>query len=137
MPNIRQTTVRLELLALLKRQSEPLSVPAILGELKKKKLIVNKTTIYRQLTALSAEKIVQEVRLDERGVRYEYAAPDDHHHHLVCLNCGNIDDISFPDDLERQEAAIAKQKKFRVFRHSLEFFGYCKHCAPLMRVYQS
>ena len=133
MPEQRQTAARRELLALFQRAPEPLSVAAILRELKKKKLAVNKTTVYRQLSALVADGIVHEVRLDKRGTRFEYTAPDDHHHHLVCLRCGNIEDVSFPDDLKRQEATIARQKKFKVIRHSLEFFGYCFRCTPLTR----
>lgn len=128
MRELRQTAIHKELLALLKGRAKPLSVPDILNELKKKKLMANKTTIYRQLAALTAEGIAREVRLAERGALYEYAS-NDHHHHLVCVQCGNIEDISFPNDLNRQEDAIAKQKKFKVLRHSLEFFGHCERCA--------
>lgn len=128
MPAVRRSAVRKELITLFREADEPLSVASILLSLKKKDLPVNKTTVYRQLASLTAEGIMREVRLAERGVRYEYAARDDHHHHLVCMKCGSIADVSFPDDLKRQEAAIIRQKKFRVFRHSLEFFGYCRDC---------
>ncbi|MFN7661413.1 MAG: transcriptional repressor, partial [Dolichospermum sp.] len=48
-------------------------------------------------------------------------------HHLTCLQCG----ISIPIDqcpvheLERQ---LQTSHEFKVFYHTLEFFGLCKQC---------
>jgi Fe2+ or Zn2+ uptake regulation protein len=124
----RITAVRTAVLAILTKEEHPLSVQDLLNKLAKRHLRANKTTVYRQLETLTAKQIVREIRFADRTVRYELARDNDHHHHLVCLNCGKTEDISFKEDIERQEKSIMKQKKFKVLEHSLEFFGLCHAC---------
>lgn len=124
----RITTVRRALIQILSKDHQPISVQEILQKLKERSIIANKTTVYRQLETLLKYNFVHEVRLSDRSVLYELANGKDHHHHLVCLGCGSIEDVSFRDDLERQEKNIIKSKKFKIIRHSLEFFGWCLKC---------
>lgn len=124
----RITGVRKAIVEILSTGHNPLSVPELLASLKKKKLIVNKTTVYRQLELLLFHKVVREVRFQDRRVRYELSLGEDHHHHLVCIKCHKTDDISFDEDLERQEKTILAKKKFKVLNHSLEFYGLCANC---------
>ncbi len=124
----RITAIRRVLVNVLEKTTRPLSVQDLLVKLKKSSIDANKTTVYRQLETLLKYNLLREIRLADRSVLYELAREDDHHHHLVCLGCGEIDDVSFKDDVERQEKNILKTKKFKVARHSLEFFGWCAHC---------
>lgn len=124
----RLTNVRKQLLAIFVAAENPLTPIELQQRLVKRHLPSNKTTIYRQLETLVKYNIIQEVQLADRTKRYELASGEDHHHHLVCLSCGTIDEVSFKDDLERQERLIRSQKKFKIVRHMLEFFGYCARC---------
>ena len=124
----RITEIRRVLVDILAKSQKPLSVQDILAKLKIRCIEANKTTVYRQLETLHKYNFIYEVRLADRSVLYELASEDDHHHHLVCLGCGAIEDVSFKDDVERQEKNILKTKKFKVVRHSLEFFGWCAKC---------
>jgi len=124
----RITPLRVALISLLAKIKAPLTPREILRALAKKGFKVNKTTIYRQLEALTRYNLVQKIRLADRTDRYEIVSDDDHHHHLVCLTCDRIEDVSFPTDLKKQELVIWKKNKFKVLRHSLEFFGLCKAC---------
>lgn len=124
----RITAVRRALVDILTSYRHPISVQDVLTKLKNKKLSANKTTVYRQLTVLEQYNIVREIRFSDRMVRYELASADDHHHHLVCLRCSRVEDVAFNEDVERQEKKILKKYKFKVTRHSLEFFGLCGRC---------
>lgn len=124
----RITSVRKAIVEILSAGHNPLSVPELMSSLKKKQLMVNKTTVYRQLELLLFHKVVNEVRFHDRRVRYELNVGDDHHHHLVCIKCHKTEDISFEEDLERQEKIILQKKKFKVLQHSLEFYGLCEKC---------
>lgn len=124
----RITSIRKAIVEILSGEHNPLSVQEIIAELKKKQLTANKTTVYRQLELLLFHKIVREVRLHDRSLRYELALGDDHHHHLVCIKCHKTEDISFEEDIERQEKIILQKKKFKVLQHSFEFFGLCEKC---------
>ena len=92
-----------------------------------KKIGMNKTSIYREIAFLLRLKIIQEVDFGDRIKRYELRDLK-HHHHLICLRCKNVQDISFTENLEWEEKRIKKLKKFQVVRHDLEFFGYCQKC---------
>lgn len=100
----------------------------MLKELKRKKIAANKTTVYRQLESLLKAGAVTEVRIGDRAKQYELVDSTGHHHHLVCLRCKKVEDIDFPEELERQEKNIWKNKKFKVLQHNLEFFGLCRNC---------
>lgn len=123
------TPVRRALIEILVAAREPLSPDELLERLAKRRMSINKTTIYRQLENLLRLGLVHEVRLGDRPVRYELADPhDSHHHHLVCTACGRVEDVELPGDLSTFEKAITRRKKFIVLRHSLEFFGLCRKC---------
>jgi Fe2+ or Zn2+ uptake regulation protein len=124
----RLTHLRRAVIEILAKSTAPISTQEILEKLAQKKLTANKTTVYRQLATLAQQNLVREIRLSDRSVRYELGDDDDHHHHLVCTNCNRVEDISFEEDLARQEATIKRTKKFKVTHHALEFFGLCKKC---------
>lgn len=56
-----------------------------------------------------------------------------HHHHLVCVDCGAVDDISLSAELEAliEEAAdrIAGAGGYDLTGHNLEVEGRCRACA--------
>lgn len=90
-----------------------------------KKVKPDRSTIYRELRFLTKNNIV--IKNTISGTDY-YEIPQDHHHHLVCLNCNSIDKIDIGNHLEKQEKQIAKQNEFNIINHSLEFYGYCRNC---------
>ena len=125
---LRLTKTRRAMIALFLREHTPLSVPQILDELSAQMIHVNKTTVYRELETLEMLSIVKSVKLEDRKQYFELATRD-HHHHFVCVECEEIEDVHLDEcDLERQEELLARKNGFSVFRHSIEFFGLCKLC---------
>ncbi|OGH66584.1 MAG: hypothetical protein A3B90_00935 [Candidatus Magasanikbacteria bacterium RIFCSPHIGHO2_02_FULL_41_13] len=125
----RLTKTRLAVLEIFFCDSHPFSVAEILASLKKQGIWVNKTTVYREMEFLLEKGIVSTVFLDEKHTKYELNLG--HHHHLVCRNCGNIEEVEMKEieDLFAVIEKKLKQKmKFTNISHSLEFFGLCNHC---------
>ncbi len=126
---LRLTKTRRAVLELLVATHTPLSVPRILDELACRGLSVNKTTVYRELEQLEKVDIVKSLSLQDRKQYFELATRD-HHHHFVCIECDEVEDVLFDEsDLLRQESLLVQKKGFSVFRHSLEFFGLCRMCS--------
>jgi Fe2+ or Zn2+ uptake regulation protein len=119
----RITSQKKEVLRAL--QKKPLSVLEIFESVNTKVTKIDKATIYRILTSFVELAVVKEVYLGNREVRYELSNCG-HHHHLVCENCGSIDDVELCEDTLLKE--VQKQSSFKVKSHSLEFFGTCKKC---------
>lgn len=123
---LRQTAARTALIETLAERHEPRSAGDLLAALVARKLLVNKTTLYRELEFLRQQGIVTDVRLNERQIRYELAG--EHHHHLVCTSCDRIEDVVLDRDLESEERRIERTTRFKIQRHVLEFFGVCAKC---------
>jgi len=110
---------------LLVLQKKPQTVIEILGGVKLKKVSIDKATVYRILTNLKELEIVKEIRLRDREVRYELSNCE-HHHHLVCEKCGDIEDVALCEETILKE--VKKQSHFKIDSHTLEFFGLCEKC---------
>ncbi|MNW64533.1 Ferric uptake regulation protein [compost metagenome] len=51
-------------------------------------------------------------------------ATQEHHDHLVCLDCGKV--IEFSDEvIEQRQRDIAKHHNIRLTNHSLYLYGHC------------
>jgi Fur family transcriptional regulator, ferric uptake regulator len=90
-----------------------------------KKIKPDRSTIYRELQFLTKNNVI--IKNSISGIDY-YEVPQDHHHHLVCMGCDSISKVEIDNHLEKQEKQIAKQNKFNIINHSLEFYGYCQKC---------
>lgn len=126
----RMTSVRSSLVEIFSRKKKPISAGEILEELKKYGLVVNKTTVYRELEFLLQGKVISQISLDDDQKRYELF--EEHHHHLVCQNCRKIEEVEFVEIeklLSSVEKKLLKKKSFSRILHSLEFFGLCSKCS--------
>ncbi|MCL9971853.1 MAG: transcriptional repressor [Candidatus Pacebacteria bacterium] len=119
----RTTNDRKVIQEVLSKAQQPLTVREIR---KSAGQSVHLSTVYRAITEMSSEGSIRRVDFGGRVPRYEVAG--EHHHHIVCTTCGDIEDVhTEPRGLEK--AALVESKKFKsVHAHSLEFFGVCKKC---------
>ncbi|MBN3884326.1 MAG: Fur family transcriptional regulator [Nostoc sp.] len=110
---------------LLKTIKKGISAQDIYVELRNTNQSMGLATVYRSLEALKLEGMVQVRNLANGEALYSLAQQDKHH--LTCLQCG----VSIPihqcpvHDLEDQ---LESSHKFKVFYHTLEFFGLCSQC---------
>ena len=123
----RLTPARNAICSFLKNHQEPVDYEQILAFLKKHKLRVNKTTVYRQLDSLLKEGLIQELDFGEGKKRYEMKQ-EHHHHHLLCTNCHKVECVDIKDDFHNEEKKILRNNNFKVKSHVLEFFGICGNC---------
>ena len=91
------------------------------------------SSLYRTLAVLEDADIVVP-HLSTKGVaRYELAEwLAGHHHHLVCVECGRVEDVDVPERYETQVHelvdAISAQASFTATNHALEIEGTCSAC---------
>jgi Fur family transcriptional regulator, ferric uptake regulator len=123
----RLTGIRKGIIGIFKESKKPISVTEIGGLLKVMKIEADKATLYRSINFLKNKQIINEIDFGDGKKHYETAAGH-HHHHLVCLKCGGVEDVTLGRELEDEERIIENEKKFKVLRHALEFFGICGRC---------
>lgn len=108
--------------AMLRNHDRLLSVEAIdeaLGH------TMDVSTIYRNLEILDACGLIHKVPTGEKAL-YKLICHDDHHHHLICLQCGSTEVIDYCPIAALD--TIAKDHQFQVQTHTLEVYGICRHC---------
>jgi Fur family transcriptional regulator, ferric uptake regulator len=84
-------------------------------------------TIYRTLEMLTGLGLICEMHAGGSCRSYLMRRPAEHHHHLICSDCGTV--IDFTNcDLSGLEKRLAKETSFKINGHLLEFLGQCREC---------
>ncbi|GIU90875.1 MAG: transcriptional repressor [Acidimicrobiia bacterium] len=126
----RLTNGRSEVVRVLAGADRPLTLPEILAA----RPGLPQSSAYRNLVVLEQAGVVRRIVTGDEFARYELAEDlTGHHHHLVCTNCGRIEDLPASDGIERSVAAAAAQAArragFRTSHHRLDLVGTCADCA--------
>ena len=105
-----------------------LSAPAIHEEVRLRRPRVGLASVYRALQTLTELGLVHRLDLRSGGAQFEPAQPSgDHHHHLVCGDCGKVE--AFSDDrLERAIDTLSEASAFRIDEHDIVLRGRCEGC---------
>ncbi|MEM9908785.1 MAG: Fur family transcriptional regulator [Cyanobacteria bacterium P01_D01_bin.44] len=112
-------------LKVLQKLNRSISAQDLHLELRQKGTKIGLATVYRGLEALKLEGIVQVRTLPNGEALYSLSHED--RHHLTCLRCGDsvaIDECPV-HDLEKH---LNQSHQFKIFYHTLEFFGLCDDC---------
>lgn len=83
-------------------------------------------TIYRTLDILTKLGLICELHAGGSCHSYTTSASE-HHHHLICSNCGKVIDFS-GYDLSLLEQRLSVETGFEINDHLLEFTGLCQAC---------
>jgi Fur family ferric uptake transcriptional regulator len=114
---------------LLGRQNCCMSAQEIFDRLRRARRPVGIASVYRTLETLADLRLVKRIDTGDGIARYEPARPDgDHHHHLVCRDCGKVE--AFSDArLERAIDKVAGGLGYAVEAHEVVLTGACADCA--------
>ena len=84
---------------------------------------VGLATVYRVLTQFEQAGILIRSHFESGKAVYEL---DDgkHHDHLVCLDCGRVEEFYDPE-IEKRQHAVAKAKGFSITDHALSLYATC------------
>jgi Fur family ferric uptake transcriptional regulator len=88
---------------------------------------ISRATVYRTLDLLVQCGLVRKNSLGSSHANYEAARDNEHHDHLICLNCGKVIEFYRPD-LETLQDKICTENSFKSLHHSLQIFGLCSDC---------
>ena len=123
----RITPSRVAVIAAVLAQSGHFSVEDVLRQAR----AVGRATVFRTMRLLTELDVVCRVLLEDGSLHYRVSRRG-HHHHLVCVSCGNVQDLDdcAVADLVRELAAATQ---YEIEGHWLEFYGRCAACrTPLV-----
>ncbi|MBW2189128.1 MAG: transcriptional repressor [Myxococcales bacterium] len=106
---------------------EHLSIEDLLDRVRIEEPKIGYATVYRTLKLLKECGLAFERHFGDGVSRYEVAWQDEHHDHLICIECEKI--IEFEDDaIEELQHNVASGLGFKLVRHKLELYGVCADC---------
>ena len=120
----RSGAARREVIALL--SEERCAVTAL--EIDRRLDSVGRASVYRTLDQLDRLHLVQQVSIGGDAAGYERVDPEQHHHHLVCEQCGRLSPFA-SEALEAAIERVSKDADFEVNAHDVVLRGTCTTCA--------
>lgn len=125
----RYTAGRRAIVGLLDSAGHPVSIGDIADRLPE----LPRSSAYRHLTDLETLGLVRRVAAGDEFTRFELAEDlTEHHHHLLCLNCGQVSDVTLPPAFEQDMTSaigqLAAAERFQPLSHRLDILGTCASC---------
>jgi Fur family transcriptional regulator, ferric uptake regulator len=84
---------------------------------------VGLATVYRVLTQFEQAGILSRSHFESGKAVYELNEGQ-HHDHLVCLDCGRVEEF-FDAEIEKRQHSVAKAKGFAIADHALSLYANC------------
>ena len=88
---------------------------------------VGLATVYRTLDLLERLGVVHTVNFGDGKARYELTSELHQHHHLLCKQCGAVDEVD-EDLLGAVEQELTKRTGYSIIDHEVKFYGLCPSC---------
>lgn len=124
---LRSTEQRRLVTEMFFASTDHLSIEDLLDKVRLEEPRIGYATVYRTLKLLKDCGLAFERHFGDGMSRYEVAWEDEHHDHLICIECQKI--IEFEDEaIEDLQHGVAAKHGFRLLRHKLELYGVCAEC---------
>ena len=121
---LKATIPRLKILEVFQRSSERhLTAEDVFRVLLQERSDVGLATVYRVLAQFEQASILSRSHFESGKAVYELNEGQ-HHDHLVCLDCGKVEEF-YDAQIEERQHAVAKAKGFSISDHALSLYATC------------
>ncbi|WP_374580186.1 ferric iron uptake transcriptional regulator [Pseudoduganella sp.] len=84
---------------------------------------VGLATVYRVLTQFEQAGLLNRNHFESGKAIFELNEGS-HHDHLVCLDCGRVEEF-VDEEIEKRQQRIAAERGFKIAEHALAIYGSC------------
>ena len=121
---LKATLPRLRILALFeKTEVRHLTAEDVYRLLLAENLDVGLATVYRVLTQFEQAGLLERHYFESGKAVFELSAGQ-HHDHLVCIDCGRVEEF-YDAEIERRQTRVAKERGFIIREHALYLYAEC------------
>lgn len=121
---LKVTTPRLRILNLFETSPRRhLSAEEVYRQLTADGVDIGLATVYRVLTQFEQAGLLERHHFEGDRAVFELRRAG-HHDHLVCLQCGRVEEF-FDPEIERRQQRIAEERGFRLQDHALALYADC------------
>lgn len=127
----RYTVGRRRIVEALVEAAGPITLPALLVA----DPALSQSSAYRNLALMEEAGVVRRLVHGAEHAHYELAEDlTEHHHHMICEQCGLIADITLDarleSSLDRALDELASASGFSPTHHAIDIYGRCADCGP-------
>lgn len=124
---LKATLPRLKILEIFQNSEvRHLSAEDVYKILLSENLDVGLATVYRVLTQFEQAGLLQRNHFETGKAVFELNEGS-HHDHLVCLDCGLVEEF-YDEEIEKRQKVVAKEHGFEIADHALALYGHCRDC---------
>jgi Fur family ferric uptake transcriptional regulator len=121
---LKATGPRLKILELFERSEvRHLAAEDVFRMLMKDGIDVGLATVYRVLTQFEQAGLLQRHHFESGKAVFELN-DSSHHDHLVCLQCGRVEEF-YDAEIEKRQSRVAKERGFAIRDHALALYADC------------
>jgi Fur family ferric uptake transcriptional regulator len=127
---LKVTAPRLKVLDIFQRaESRHLTAEDVYKALLAESMDIGLATVYRVLTQFEQAGILARSHFETGKAVYELNEGS-HHDHLVCLDCGRVEEF-YDSKIEERQHKIAEERGFALQDHALSLYAHCtqKNCS--------
>lgn len=122
--SLKKTEARGKILETIVYEARHFTALDLLAHLSKRHPDIGKATLYRNLPILVESGVIQEGPTDRAGQTLYELSDEEHHDHIVCLDCRNI--FEFHDEMiEARQEQLAGKMSFALKDHRHVIFAAC------------
>ena len=121
---LKATLPRLKVLGLFENsETRHMSAEEVYRRLQQEGMEIGLATVYRVLTQFEQAGLLVRHHFESGKAVFELNHGE-HHDHLVCLQCGQVEEF-YDAEIERRQAKVAKDRGFSIHDHSLQLYADC------------
>ena len=121
---LKATLPRLKILEVFQKGAQRhMTAEDVFRVLLEERTDIGLATVYRVLTQFEQAGILSRVHFESGKAVYELNEGT-HHDHLVCLDCGRVEEFYDPE-IEKRQNDVAKVKGFEIAEHALSLYAHC------------
>ena len=124
---LRHTNQRQAVWDEIKSSDEHRDAEEIYSALRKNELNVSRATVYRTIDVLHKNNLIRKIELGDSPAKYENKLNSDHHDHIICVQCGRIEEY-VDEVIENRQDKIVEDLGFKMIRHIHQLFVLCTDC---------
>ncbi|MDR0233696.1 MAG: ferric iron uptake transcriptional regulator [Zoogloeaceae bacterium] len=122
---LKATLPRLKILALFEHNAaRHLDAEEVYRLLLAEGLDIGLATVYRVLTQFEQAGFLARHTFKSGRATFEINEGG-HHDHLICMDCGHVEEFC-DTEIERRQKAIAARRGFKIEEHALSLYAHCQ-----------
>lgn len=130
---LKATLPRLKILEVFQRASQRhMTAEDVFRVLLDDRSDIGLATVYRVLMQFEQAGLLTRNHFESGKAVYELNQGQ-HHDHMVCIDCGRVEEF-FDPEIERRQHTIAQEKGFQLQEHALSLYVICTKLDCLYRV---